>query len=79
MDILHFKLVEWWFEHRLIFPKLFKLFLKISSITSTSTPSERSFSTTGNTVTNKRSSLHPTTVDSLILIRNEYKCARQIK
>lgn len=40
-------LTQWWFKHRDIFPNLFKLFVRISSIPASSAPSERCFSVTG--------------------------------
>lgn len=67
-----FDLNEWWFNHKNRFPKLFKLFLKNSSIPASSSPSERVFSTAGSIVTDKRASIEPGTVNDIIVARNKY-------
>lgn len=63
----------WWFENRKQFPTLFKLFLRISCIPASSAPAERSFSTTGAVVTDRRSSLLPKSVSNIMLVRNLYR------
>lgn len=61
-----------WREHRSVFPNVFKLYLRISSNTATSSPSERAFSATSCTLDSRRSSLLPSTVNSLMVARNSY-------
>lgn len=69
-----FKLLTWWKDHETMFPLLSKLCRKIHSVVATSAPSERIFSTGGNIVTQKRSSLLPSNVDSFIFLHtNLYK------
>lgn len=62
---------KWWFDHSSNFPKLFKLFLKLSCVPATSASSERTFSTGGNIVTDKRSLILPENVNNLIVARNK--------
>lgn len=71
-DMKEFNVRDWWKEHRSIFPNLFKLYLRISSNTATSTPSERAFSATSCTLDSRRSSLLPSTMNSLMVARNLY-------
>lgn len=66
-----FVLEEWWWKHRQIFPTLSKIFFKNNSITATSTPSERAFSTGGNIITEKRSQLCPEAIESIFILRNK--------
>lgn len=67
-----FDLKDWWIQHSNRFPKLFKLFMKISSIPATSTPSERAFSTAGFIINDTRNKLSPETVQNIFLVRNKY-------
>lgn len=60
---------KWWFDHSTIFPKLFKLFLKLSCVPATTASSERTFSTGGNIITDKRSLILPDNVNNLIVAR----------
>lgn len=60
----------WWMTNRQMYPKLFKLFKKISSIPATTGSSERDFSLAGNIVTDKRCMILPKNVDDLIVARN---------
>lgn len=62
---------KWWFEHSSVFPKLYRMFLKISCIPATSASSERCFSTSGNIFTDKRSMIMPNNVNNLIIVRNK--------
>lgn len=68
-----FDLRKWWFDNRLVYANLFKLFLKLSCIPASSAPSERTFSTAGLIITDRRSSLLPSSVESLMLCRNLYR------
>lgn len=64
---------SWWFKHKSIFPDLFKLFMRISAIPSSSAPSERCFSVTGQIITNRRSCIAPESVSNIIMCRNLYR------
>lgn len=61
---------KWWFDHSTIYPNLYKLYLKLSCVPATSASSERNFSTTGNIITDKRSTLLPNNVNNLVILRN---------
>lgn len=63
---------KWWFKHRSIYPKLFKLFMRISCIPASSAPSERCFSVTGQIISEKRSSILPENVANIMMNRNLY-------
>ncbi|KAL3972557.1 cathepsin X [Sarotherodon galilaeus] len=58
--------LDWWKPHEAHFPLLAKLAKKYLCIPATSAPSERAFSTSGNTVTCQRSALKPERVHQLI-------------
>lgn len=64
---------EWWFNNRQKYPVLFKLFLRISATPASSAAAERTFSTTGAIITDRRSSLLPSSVGNIILCRNLYR------
>lgn len=68
-----FNLRAFWFDNRHCYPNLFKLFMRISCIPACSSPAERSFSTTGAVVTDRRSSMLPKSVGDIILCRNLYQ------
>lgn len=68
-----FDLFGWWVQHMKLFPALFKLFLRTSCIPATSCTSERAFSSTSNTITEKRNRLIPDNVNALSLVANSYK------
>lgn len=63
---------EWWFAHRMQFPELFILFVKVSATPATSASSERDFSTAGLIVTDHRSVILPQNVDNIIVARNRF-------
>lgn len=58
----------WWKERESIYPRMSKLAKKYLCIPATSSSSERCFSTAGNIVTAKRSSLHPENVNMLVFL-----------
>lgn len=62
----------WWFLNRNRYPNLFKLFLKISATPASSAPAERTFSTSGFIISDRRSSLLPKSVENILLVRNIY-------
>lgn len=63
-------ILKWWGENAKTYPRLFQMFQKFSCIPGSSSSSERTFSTTGGIVTEKRSSILPKNVDNLIIARN---------
>lgn len=65
-------LLKWWFNHQFVFPQLFKIFMRISSIPASSAPSERCFSITGQIITDRRSCLLPKNVSNIMMCRNLY-------
>lgn len=65
-------LSRWWFKHRSVFPNLFKLFMRISSIPASSAPSERCSSVAGQIITDKRSCILPENVSNIMMCRNLY-------
>lgn len=68
-----FNLRDWWFVNRERYPSLFKLFLRVSSVPASSAPSERTFSTSGAIITDRRSALLPKSVENIMLVRNFYR------
>ena len=60
--------LQWWSHHSESFPILSKLARQILCIPAASSKSERTFSVGGNTVTSKRGSLGPFTVQDLITV-----------
>lgn len=64
---------EWWFSNRRRYPSLFQLFLRLSCVPASSAPSERTFSTSGAIITDRRSSLLPKSVGDIMLCRNLYR------
>lgn len=64
-------ITKWWNEHRKEFPKLFKLFAKISCIPASSASAEGVFSRTGLVVNDRRSLILPKNVNNIILSRNQ--------
>lgn len=64
-------LKTWWFKNSTVYPRLFKLFMKLSCVQASSASSERAFSAGGNIVTEKRSLILPKHVNNLIVLRNK--------
>lgn len=62
--------LKWWREHAPSYPNLSRMAVKYLGIVATSVPSERLFSTAGNIVNVKRSSLDPTNVEKLLFIHD---------
>lgn len=62
----------WWEINTRLFPHLAKLAQRILVVQATSVSSERVFSTAGDIVTAKRSSLDPENVDKLIFLNKNY-------
>lgn len=66
----HNNITDWWNENREQYPKLFRLFAKISSIPASSASSERVFSRAGMVVSDRRSTILPANVNNIIIARN---------
>lgn len=64
-------LKTWWFNNKNVYPTLFKVFVRYSSVPATSAPSERAFSDSGLVVTNRRSTILPANVNDIIIARNK--------
>lgn len=62
---------EWWNGNRKSYPKLFRLFARISCIPASSASGERVSSRTGLIVSSLRSTILPENVNNLIISRNE--------
>ena len=60
----------WWKHHAPSYPYLTKMARKYLGIIATSVPSERLFSTAGNTVNAKRSSLDPANAEKLVFLHD---------
>ncbi|CAI5682842.1 unnamed protein product [Oreochromis niloticus] len=60
--------LKWWKEHEVAYPALSRLAKKYLCVPATSSPSERTFSCSGNIVTCHRASLKPDTVDRLVFL-----------
>lgn len=68
----NFNLLNWWYQHRNVFPNLFKVVKFIHSIPATSASAERSFSLASNHITEKRCNLNPDTADALVFLNNNF-------
>lgn len=62
----NFNLLQWWHEHKIMYPRLYKIAVFIHAIPATSAAAERSFSLAGSHITDKRNSLKPSTADALM-------------
>lgn len=60
--------LNWWFDHKNKFPRLFELSIKYLIVQATSTPSERVFSTAGYVLSTKRSRLTEENLDMLLFM-----------
>ncbi|KAK3525164.1 hypothetical protein QTP86_019545, partial [Hemibagrus guttatus] len=60
--------LKWWRFHQINFPRMSRVAQKYLCIPTTSSPSERVFSTGGNVVTCHRSCLKPEMVDMLVFL-----------
>lgn len=63
---------SWWIERKSMFPRLFKLALKMHSIPASSLQSERTFSKSGFVISDRRSNLNPKTVEDLMLLNKNF-------
>ncbi|CAG8857070.1 37398_t:CDS:1, partial [Gigaspora margarita] len=62
-----------WNEHKSLFPFLSQLARKYLAFPAISVPSERIFSNTSNTLTNKRNQLDPDTVHDILFLKENSK------
>jgi hypothetical protein len=70
VDMLH-----WWKTKSEIYPVLSKIARDVLAIPASTVPSESAFSTGGRVISDYRSSLAPTTVESLICLQDWFKAA----
>ena len=70
--------LEYWREQGFAHPTLEKLARKWFGAPATSTPSERVFSTSGNAVTNKRSSLKKSKVNDVVFLHDNTEAINEI-
>jgi hypothetical protein len=63
-----FRILKWWRQHSEQFPTLSKVARFIHSIPASSAPSERTFSTAGFTMNERRTNLEPDSVDDLMFL-----------
>lgn len=68
-NIDNFDITAWWIMNRTSFPRLFAIFLRISSVQGTSASIERCFSGTGSIKTEKRARLKSLYVHDIMLVR----------
>ena len=67
------KRLKWWQNNQTKFPILSKIARDYLALQASSVPSERGFSSSGFTVTDMRSRLHPMTVRSLMVLKSWFK------
>ena len=65
-----FDLLSWWKEHTSDFPNLSLIARNILCIPASSAASERDFSTAGFDIQERRTSLHPDTVDDILFLHS---------
>jgi len=63
-------LVNFWVEHHAVLPKLFSVVQQVLCIPVSSAASERVFSTAGRLLDKRRTSLAPSTVNSLLFLHS---------
>ena len=66
-------ILQWWKEHSDKLPLMAKLASRILAIPASSAASERSFSTSGRVIEERRTRLKGDTVDSLLFLNDFYK------
>lgn len=64
---------EWWNENKTKYPRLFKLYAKISCIPASSASGERAFSRAGLIVSSRRSRIMPENVNNIMICSNNKK------
>lgn len=63
-----FNVLDWWNMHKSLFPRLFKIFCDLATISATSASIERLFSHSGNTLTPKRNRLDPHVLEEIVFL-----------
>lgn len=66
-------LLDWWNQHKEIYPQLYRYFLQFAAVPATSASAERIFSDAGNIITNKRSRLSPKNVNQLAFMHRNHR------
>lgn len=66
-------ILQWWNEHKNEYPALAILCGYYLAIPASSASSEREFSVTGQTISERRTNLNPETVDSILVLHSSYK------
>lgn len=61
-------LLEWWFQHKDVYPLLFGYFMQFAAIPASSASVERLFSGAGNIITQKRTRLTPKNIEMLLFL-----------
>ena len=70
--------LEWWREHAIDFPNVWKQAEKHLAVPATSAPSERAFSTAGNLITMRRCRLKPDLVEDCVLVNENMELTREL-
>lgn len=65
-------LCEWWFVNRKFYPTLYKLSLKYLCVPAASATAETKFSLAGFLVNERRSSLNPSVVDDILILKSAF-------
>lgn len=72
---LDFDILKWWQMNQAQFPTMARFARFIHAIPATSAPSERCFSAAGNVYSEKRTSMKPETLNSILLLRSNWDLA----
>lgn len=71
-DHIDFDVLDWWRKNQLQFPILTNFAKFIHSIPASSAPAERSFSTAGHVISDKRNCLKPETLNASLFLRSNW-------
>ena len=69
-------LLQWWKQHANQFPALSTVAASVHCVMATSAPSERNFSVAGFVVSERRSSLKPSSVNDILFVNSAKRAAR---
>lgn len=64
--------LEFWSKHKCILPELYELAVKYLCVPSTSVPSERVFSKTGQLTNSRRNKLSPKNLDQIVFLNSQF-------
>lgn len=70
IDAVEFDLKAWWMKHKSLFPQLYKIFIKLQSLPSSSASAERRFSQSSHLLTDLRTRLTPQMVKNLLICKD---------